>query len=344
MTRRWTLLLLWALLCLAMGASACFGAVTLSPGRALGIVGARLGLWAPLPSSTLEAQLLLVLRVPRVLLGAAVGAALGVSGALLQGVLRNPLADPGLLGISSGAALCAAACIVLQRALPPAPAAWLGPWLVPAAAFSGALLCTVAVRRLGRTGGRTLVATMLLAGVAVTALCGALLGLLLHVASDAQLRSITFWSLGSLGGASASLLALSAPPLLVPAALALRLGRPLNALLLGEAEAGHLGVPVERLKRAAILCAALPVGAAVAASGIIGFIGLVVPHLVRLAGGPDHRLVLPGSALLGALLLVIADLCARTVVAPAELPVGVVTALLGAPFLLWLLHRERGRA
>ena len=214
--------------------------------------------------------------------------------------------------------------------------------MLSASAFAGGLLVTGLVFRLGRRAGQTSVAYMLLAGVALTALSGAVIGLLTYLADDATLRSLTFWNLGSLNGASYARLW---PLLLVAAAVALwlpRRARALNALLLGESEARHLGFDVERLKRELVLCTALGVGAAVAAAGMIGFIGLVVPHLVRLLVGPDHRVLLPASLLAGASLLLFSDLLARLLLAPAELPIGIVTALLGAPFFLYLLMRGRG--
>jgi len=202
----------------------------------------------------------------------------------------------------------------------------------------------VAVYRVATVDGRTSVATMLLAGVAVNAVAAAGTGAFLFVSDDQQLRDFTFWTLGSLGGATWTGIVGTVPLLLAGLLPALFLARPLNALLLGQAEARHLGVNVDRVKRMVVGSAAVTVGAAVALTGIIGFIGLVTPHLVRLAFGPDHRVVLPGSALLGATLLVLADLASRTVMAPAELPVGVVTALLGGPFFLWLILRERRNA
>ena len=278
---------------------------------------------------------LLTLRLPRVVLGAAVGAGLGVAGAVLQGLFRNPLVDPGLIGVSSGAALAASAVLVLGGA------AWNTPPVLMAAAFLGGLTAAWGVQRLARVNGRTLVLSLLLAGVAINAIAGALIGLLSYVATDAQLRNLTFWSLGSLGGATWTQ-ALWVAPLTVVAVLAvLRLARPLNVLLLGESEAEHLGIAVESVKRRALLLAVLLVASSVALCGVIGFVGLVVPHGVRLLVGPDQRLVLPGTALLGAGLLLWADLAGRLVVAPAELPLGIVTAAIGGPFFLGLLVRER---
>ena len=336
---RWALPGLAALLVGALLLSLGAGSVAIAPGEALAIVGAKLGLGAAEGVSPQQELVLLDVRLPRVLLGVLVGAALGVSGAVMQGLFRNPLAEPGLVGVSAGSALGAVAFIVLGGSLALSPLA--GAVALPVAAFAGGLVATALVYRLATRGGRTAVATLLLAGVALAALAGAGTGLLLFVADDAQLRTITFWSLGSLGGATWTALAGAAPLLLLALVAAPRLARPLNALLLGEAEAFHLGVRVEREKRVAVGVAALGVGAAVAVSGVIGFVGLVVPHLGRLALGPDHRRLLPASALLGATLLLLADLAARTLVAPAELPIGILTALVGAPFFLWLLLRER---
>ena len=280
------------------------------------------------------------IRLPRALLGLCVGTVLALSGVAMQGLFRNPLADPGLIGVSSGAALGAAVAIVGGAAFGGLPSA-LAPYLLSACAFAGGLGVTALVYRLGRRDGQTSVATMLLAGIALTALAGAAIGLFTYLADDATLRTLTFWNLGSLNGASYARLW---PLLLVTAAVALwlpRRARALNALLLGESAARHLGFAVERLKRELVFCTALGVGAAVAAAGMIGFIGLVVPHLMRLLVGPDHRLLLPASALAGASLLLLADLLARLLLAPAELPIGIVTALLGAPFFIYLLLRGR---
>jgi iron complex transport system permease protein len=236
--------------------------------------------------------------------------------------------------------LGAALAIVGGSALGGLPEA-LGPYVLSMCAFLGGLGVTALVYRLGRRNGRTHVATMLLAGIALTALSGAAVGLFTYLADDATLRTLTFWNLGSLNGASYARLW---PLLLVSAGVAIwlpRRARALNALLLGESEAAHLGIDVEWLKRELVLCTALGVGAAVAAAGMIGFVGLVVPHLVRLLAGPDHRVLLPASMLAGASLLLFADLVARLALAPAELPIGIVTAFIGAPFFLYLLLRGR---
>lgn len=280
------------------------------------------------------------IRLPRTLLGLAVGAVLALSGVTMQGLFRNPLADPGLVGVASGAALGAAVAIVGGSWLGGIPE-WFSPYLLSGCAFVGGLGVTALVYRLGRRDGQTSVATMLLAGIALTALAGSAVGLFTYLADDATLRTLTFWNLGSLNGASYERLW---PLLLVTAAVALWLPRraqALNALLLGESEARHLGIDVEALKRELVFCTALGVGAAVAAAGLIGFIGLVVPHLMRLLAGPDHRVLLPASLLAGGALLLFADLVARLALAPAELPIGIVTAFLGAPFFLFLLIRGR---
>lgn len=328
------------LLVLALWLSLALGPVSLPLADTLQALLRLFGL--PLAGAGLEQTELILgqIRLPRTLLGLLVGAVLALCGVAMQGLFRNPLADPGLIGVSSGAALGAAVAIVGGAALGGLPQA-LAPYLLSLCAFIGGLGVTALVYRLGRRDGETQVATMLLAGIALTALAGAAIGLFTYLADDATLRTLTFWNLGSLNGASYSRLW---PLLLVTAAVALwlpRRARALNALLLGESEARHLGFAVERVKAELVFCTALGVGAAVAAAGMIGFIGLVVPHLVRLLVGPDHRVLLPASALAGASLLLLADLAARLLLAPAELPIGIVTALIGAPFFLYLLLRGR---
>lgn len=281
------------------------------------------------------------IRLPRMVLGVLVGAALAVAGAVLQGLFRNPLADPGIIGVSAGAGLGAVSMIVLGgTALAPVTLA-LGIYALPVAAFAGALATVLVLYGIATRQGRTSVATMLLAGIALGALAGAFTGVLVFMADDRQLRDLIFWQLGSLAGATWTKIA-GAGPIIALALLATPfLARGLNAFALGEATAKHLGVPVQRFKYMAILTATAATGAAVAVSGGIGFIGIVVPHLLRLAIGPDHRYLLPASALLGAILLLLADAVARTIVAPAELPIGIVTAAGGAPFFLWILLRKR---
>ncbi|MCS3656131.1 FecCD family ABC transporter permease [Salinibacter ruber] len=342
--REWRVLTgLVALLLGAVAAGLAVGAVAISPGQVLAILGDKVGLTLPWSYEHRQALVLTAIRLPRVLLGVGVGGGLAVSGAVMQGLFRNPLADPSLIGVSSGAALAAVVTIVLGSTLFGAWGDTLGAVLLPAAAFAGGVGATVVVYRLGTRNGQTSVATMLLAGIAINALAGAGTGLMTFIADDDQLRDLTFWTLGSLGGATWTQLAVVGPCLLGGMIAAPFLARPLNALLLGEGEAYHLGINIERTKKLVVTLAALVVGAAVAVSGVIGFIGLVVPHLLRLAVGPDHRVLIPGSALLGGALLLGADVLARTIVTPAELPIGIVTALVGAPFFLWLLLRDRTR-
>lgn len=289
-----------------------------------------------------DALIILQVRLPRLLLGLLIGAALASSGALMQGLFRNPLADPGLVGVSAGAALAAAATITLGDKL---LAPLIGPLpfsTLPIGAFAGGLLTMFGLYLVATRSGRTSIATMLLAGVAFSALAGAGMGLFSYLSDDRQLRDLTFWTLGSLSGSTWTKV-MAVTPFVLPTLLAMPfLARGLNALSLGEAEAFHLGVPVQRVKVAAILLVALAVGASVAAAGMIGFVGIVVPHVLRLIAGADHKMLLPASSLLGAALLVAADTVARTIAAPAELPIGILTAAIGAPFFLWLLLRRQG--
>ena len=329
--------LTWVLLIL-LGASAIAG---------LAIGAAGTSLWQALSDllngkalSLRDRVVLLDIRAPRVVMGCLVGAALAVSGAVLQGLFRNPLADPGIVGVSAGASLGAVCAIVLGGAL--SFAAAFATWLVPVAAFVGAWITTILLYRVATRRGRTSVATMLLAGIALTALAMALTGILVYMADDAQLRDFTFWSMGSLAGSSWGKITIAGPIIVVPLLMSPLLALGLNGLSLGEAAAGHIGIPVQRLKASAVLIVAAATGAAVAVSGGIGFVGIVVPHLLRLASGPDHRYLLINSALLGAALLVLADLIGRVIIAPSELPIGIVTAVIGAPFFLWILLRQRG--
>ncbi len=288
-----------------------------------------------------ESVILFDIRLPRLVMGILVGAALAVSGAVMQGLFRNPLADPGLVGVSAGAGLGAISAIVLGGLMPLAMREGLGYYTVPVAAFLGGWFTTILLYRLSTSRGRTSVAVMLLGGIALAALTGALSGILIYMADDAQLRDLTFWGLGSLAGATWEKVLVAGPLIVLALAATPFLARALNGLALGEAAAAHLGIPVQRMKNIAILTVAAAVGAAVAVSGGIGFIGIVVPHLLRLMIGPDHRYLLPNAALLGASLLILADMISRSIIAPAELPIGIVTATLGGPFFLWILLRNR---
>jgi iron complex transport system permease protein len=307
--------------------------------RALGLAAAD---GADAAELARERLVLFDIRLPRVVMAVLVGAALAVSGAVMQGLFRNPLADPGIVGVSSGAALAAVTVIALGGGALAPFVAPLGRAAVPVAAFGGGLAATFFLYGLGTRTGYTSIATLLLAGIAVDALARALTGLVVFSADDRALRDLTFWTLGSLGGASWAKIGGAAPFVLFAAVVLPFVARALNALLLGEAEAHHLGVPVETAKRLSMLAVAAAVSAAVAVAGVIGFVGIVVPHSLRLAIGPDNRYLLPASALLGACMLLLADAVSRTIVAPAELPIGIVTAAVGAPFFLWVLLRKRG--
>jgi iron complex transport system permease protein len=292
-------------------------------------------------AATAREHLVLVdIRLPRLLLGIFVGSALAVAGAMMQGMFRNPLADPGLIGVSSGAALAAVATIALGNDF---AAEWIrvfGVYALPVAAFAGGLATTGLLVAIARRHGQMSVSTLLLAGIALAALAGALTGLIAFASDDRELRDLTLWMLGSLAGASWPKVFAVLPFALALLLILPRLVRGLNGFLLGEAEAFHLGIEVERTKLAIVVATAAATGAAVAVSGVIGFVGIVVPHFVRLLAGPDHRVVLPASALLGASLVLLADVLARMLVRPAELPLGVVMAILGAPIFLHMVVRR----
>ncbi|MFJ4096925.1 FecCD family ABC transporter permease [Kitasatospora sp. NPDC089913] len=313
--------------------AAGIGAYRIPLGDILASFGHRLGLGGHALDRVPESVLWNV-RLPRVVLALLVGGSLGCAGALMQGVFGNPLAEPAVIGVSSGGAVGAVGCIVLGLDA-------LGTWTVTASAFVTGLLTVFAVYAMSRSGGRSEVVTLILTGVAVNAFCGALIGLFLFTADTAAISQVTFWQLGSLSQATWGKVLGVLPFALVGLAVAPRYARSLDLLALGERPARHLGVDVERMRLVLITLVALLTAAAVAVSGIIGFVGLVVPHLLRMLAGPGHRFLLPASALTGALVLVAADLAARTLAEPAELPLGVLTALIGSPFFFWLLRRTR---
>jgi iron complex transport system permease protein len=280
------------------------------------------------------------IRLPRILLAICVGAVLSSTGAVMQGLFRNPLADPSLIGVSSGASVGASLMIVAAGGFIHS-GALLGLSLVAVGAFAGGFVATLVVYRLATSGIGTSVTTMLLAGIAIAAIAGALNSLLSYFSDNDMLRQISLWQMGNLSGASWTKVSIMASVALLLMSLFPRDSRALNALLLGESEARHLGVDVQAVKRRLIILTALGVGVCVALAGLVGFVGLIIPHIVRLAIGPDHRWLIPASALAGATLLVIADSLARVVVVPAELPTGILTALLGAPFFFALLLQQR---
>ncbi|WP_028669314.1 FecCD family ABC transporter permease [Saccharospirillum impatiens] len=294
------------------------------------------------PGEELQGLILWQIRIPRTLLALCVGALLAVCGVLIQGLFRNPLAEPGLMGVSSGATLMVVVVIVMAGNLSNTLPGALRPFLLPLVAFVGGLAATRLVMLLGHNSHAAPL-RLILAGVAFNMMAAAGIGLCAYLSTNEQLRTLTFWSLGSFSAATWSAVGITAAVLTIIAPLAYRLWRPLNALLLGESECRHLGFDVPVLKRRIVYLSAAGVGAAVAFTGIIGFIGLVVPHIVRMLVGADHRRLLPLSLVLGALLTLWADWLARTVLSPAELPVGIITSLIGGPFFIYLIHRQRGR-
>lgn len=316
---------------LVLVVGAMLGAVAIAPSQWLSVIGYP-------GSGSMEASVFWGIRLPRVVLAALVGAALALAGAGIQGLFRNPLADPGLIGVSAGASVGAVLCHVL---------AWQdlwGGWMLPGMAFLGGL-GAVGLLRLFQTGFENGgAARLILSGIALNAMLGSVLGLALFSASDSALRSITFWTLGSCGGADWPRNAVLLGFFAAGSFLIFRNGRSLDALQLGEAQAAHLGVSTSRVRGEVILGTALLVGSATAFAGMIGFIGLVAPHISRLLLGGLHRHLLPGAVFTGAILMVLADLGARTLVAPAELAVGILTAAAGGPFFLWLLRRPGARA
>lgn len=312
------------------------GAFPLRPAEVAGSVLSRIGWDAGIRPSALGESVLWDIRFPRVALSLVVGGSLGVAGALMQGTLGNPLAEPGLVGVSSGAALAAVLMIVVADAP-------LGSWTLTVAAFAGGLTAALAAYVASRSEGRTEVVTLILTGVALNAATGALIGLCLFFSDDDQLRSITFWTLGSMAQAAWPKVAAVLPVAVLGAVVAVALAPRLDLLALGERPARHLGVAVERLRFTLLVTVAALTASAVAVAGVIGFVGLVVPHLVRMVIGPAHRPLVVTSALAGGVAMVGGDLLARTVAAPAELPLGVLTALVGSPVFFWQLRRTRAR-
>lgn len=301
-------------------------------------------IWDALGTQSQTDQVWLVLsqiRMPRTLAALAAGAALATCGGAMQGLFRNQLVEPSLTGVSAGAALGAVLVIVFSNRLQlPVDNAMVA-WLLPAAAFAGALLVSLLSYRLARLASGLYTVRLLLTGVAVNALAGALIGLAIFSANDAAIRNFTFWSLGSLSAVTWPKLAVAGPVMSLAILLLFRLRKGLNALTLGEAEAGHLGVDVHRLRLHIVVATALGVGATVAICGIVAFVGLVVPHVARLITGHDHNRLLPLAVLVGACLMLAADLLARLLFMPMELPIGIVTSLIGAPFFLYLLLTSR---
>ncbi len=338
-------ILLWAALVLVLSGavvlSLSFGAAHLPPREiALALLSRLPGLSSldpHLPAS--QETIVFDLRLPRLVLALIVGASLSVAGVVMQAFFQNPMAAPSIIGISAGASFGATVAVVTGFGI---GIAGLGS--VPVAAFLGALLTTALVYLLSRRGGRTPVGVLLLTGVAMGSLMSALASLVLVTGHDPgrrDLDQVVYWMLGSVSGRTWSHVLTVLPYVAIAGALTWLFGRELNVLTLGDESAWYLGLNVEQVRLILLALSSLLTAAAVAVSGVIGFIGLVVPHLMRILAGPDHRTLLPASALAGGALLVLADVVARTLAAPTEIPVGIITSLLGAPFFLYLLHRRR---
>jgi iron complex transport system permease protein len=332
----YTILLLVLLFCIIF--SARTGAVNLSWNEIIAIIRHKLGNEG-LHVNPIHEGLFFQIRLPRTFLCVLVGASLSVSGALMQSLFRNPIVEPGLIGTSAGSALGAALLIVLGNNAFFNSLSFLGDLLPPACAFVGGLVATLLVYYFSASLNRVNISIMILAGIAVNAIANGATGFLAYIARDPQARSITFWNLGSLSGASWQAVSIVGVSTIAGFLLALRFAKPLNALQLGDSEAGYLGIHTERLKISVILVNTLLVSVATSLVGIIAFVGLIVPHLLRLLKGSDNRYLIIGSALLGAIVLIITDMICRVVIAPAEMPIGIVTAFIGAPVFLWLLSR-----
>ena len=341
MKKRLTYLVLILVLLLAMALSLSFGAFYI-PLQDIWInMLHKLGLFRSVPTDELYSGVIDLVRWPRTLLGVLVGAALGISGAAIQAIFRNPLAEPGLIGVSAGASLVAASIIAFETMLFASLGQLLGHYLLALGAFSGAGIATWIVYRISLHDGKPHIGTMILAGVAINALAGSLTGLISFLSDEQQLRTITFWMLGSLGGASWETVWTMVPFVTLAIIVLPFLAKALNVFALGEQEASQLGQKPQQIKIVVIILSTMAVGAAVSVSGIIGFVGLLVPHAVRMLGGSDNRYVIPASALLGSIILTVADLLARTIAIPSEIPIGVVTALLGTPLFLYILIRDK---
>lgn len=326
-------LLLALLLCsILFGAGS--GAVWISPGHLIGIIGNGMGIESTMSIPQMEEVIFWKIRLPRVLLAALAGGGLALSGMAMQGMLRNPLAAPGIIGLTSGASLSAALYLVL---LAPFLGAWLGAIALPLVCFLGTGLVALVVYRLSRFRGRTSTGTLVLAGIAIQALASAMTGFVIFLADDSQLRGLTFWLLGSMGGSTWQDVAILAPFVLIPVLILPRFGRAINAFSMGEDAAALLGFNVERTKLIVFTLGTLAVGATISFTGTIGFVGLIVPHIIRVVMGPDNGKAFWVVPIAGAILLILADTLCRTIVSPQELPIGILTAVLGAPIFLQLL-------
>lgn len=294
-------------------------------------------------SNEMNTMVINEIRLPRVILSFIVGASLSISGGAMQGLFRNPLADPALIGVSTGAALGAVAFIILGSLILPDLPADIKLYSQPFAAFIGGIISTILAYKLASRSGITNISILLLAGIAINALNGALYGFFVFIANDAQLRNITFWSLGSFSGTTWTSVYISIVAVLLPSLILLKYGRELNIIALGEKEAFFLGIDVQKIKLIIIIITAISIGGGVSLAGIIGFLGIVTPHIIRLWFSHNYKYLLPLSIILGGTILMIADTLSRTIVSPAELPIGILTTGIGGPFFIWLLLREKKR-
>ena len=283
------------------------------------------------------------IRLPRIILAIVVGMGLATSGAILQGLFRNPLVDPGFIGVSSGAAVGAMIAIMFTNIISLYIPNFSIIYILPILAMLGSLFTTILIYKISKVENRTNIMAMLLSGIAVNALAGSLIGLFVSMSTDAQLRSFTFWTLGGLDNADWEVSLITVIFIIIPLFVVYYMKKQLDIFMLGDAEAIHLGLNIEYLKKKIILLSSIMVGISVSFCGMIGFVGLVTPHLVRLFIGPSHRNLIPGSAILGAILLILSDLLAKTIIAPAQLPIGVVTSAIGAPFFVWLIVSQKRR-
>ena len=319
--------------------SACTGALSISLKELAGIIGNEFG--SQIAIDEQKSIVFWVIRLPRVCLAILVGAGLGIAGASLQGLFRNPIADATLIGVTSGASLFAVFVLMLNVKYFTMLHELAGVYSISFVAFIGAALTTFLVYQLAKVTGEGSITTLLLCGIAINAFVGAITGLMTYLADDAQLRSITFWNLGSLGGATWTSVLAVAPFVLISVLFMPYLSKALNLLVLGESQAASLGVNMTSLKQKVIILATMGVGASVAVAGTIGFVGLVVPHIIRTTFGPNHKTLLIGSSIGGAIVLTLADTLSRTIVAPSELPIGILTSLLGTPFFIYILWEQK---
>lgn len=346
LNNRTTLIVLIVILVELCFISLVFGPVSISFRQALDIILHKIGFFINDSRSSFDSIHISVLwdiRIPRMIMGFLVGIALGTSGAILQGLFRNPLVDPGFIGVSSGAAVGAMVSIMFSSSIELYFPNAIVNFILPVLAILGALVTTLMIYVMSKVSSKTNIMAMLLSGIAVNALAGAIIGLFISISSDSELRTFTFWTLGGLDNANWLVVTISGLFILTSFAIIYFKKNQLDIFMLGDAEAHNLGVNVERLKRMIILIASIMVGISVSFCGMIGFIGLVTPHLVRLFISSKHKYLIPGSAVLGAILLISSDLISKTIISPAQLPIGVVTSIIGAPFFIWLIFKQKSR-